>query len=124
MSDQLLNLTLHVWRQKGADDAGHFETYQAQDITTHMSFLEMLDVVNEGLIEKGERDKKNGVPEECIVKFTPQMKDNPALQWQDFPQGAFCPEKLNSLIAPSREMYRRARVDRCQAQQPYIPGRS
>lgn len=54
MSDRLINLTLHVWRQSGPDEPGRFETYQAEDITTHMSFLEMLDVVNEGLIEKGE----------------------------------------------------------------------
>jgi succinate dehydrogenase / fumarate reductase iron-sulfur subunit len=54
MSDDLINLTLHVWRQNGPNDAGRFETYQARDITTHMSFLEMLDVVNEELIEKGE----------------------------------------------------------------------
>ncbi|MCA9529736.1 MAG: succinate dehydrogenase/fumarate reductase iron-sulfur subunit [Myxococcales bacterium] len=53
MSDQLLNLTLHVWRQDGPTDNGHFETYQAKDITTHMSFLEMLDVINEDLIEDG-----------------------------------------------------------------------
>ena len=54
MSDELLNLTLHVWRQNGPNDAGRFETHRAKDITTHMSFLEMLDVVNEELIEKGE----------------------------------------------------------------------
>ncbi len=54
MSDRLINLTLHVWRQTGPDEPGRFETYQAKDITTHMSFLEMLDVVNEGLIERGE----------------------------------------------------------------------
>lgn len=54
MSDRLINLTLHVWRQRGPDEPGRFETYQAKDITTHMSFLEMLDVVNEALIEKGE----------------------------------------------------------------------
>ena len=53
MSDHLLNLTLHVWRQDGPTQGGRFETYQAKDITTHMSFLEMLDVVNEELIEKG-----------------------------------------------------------------------
>ncbi|MGB5697130.1 MAG: succinate dehydrogenase/fumarate reductase iron-sulfur subunit [Polyangiales bacterium] len=53
MSEQYLNLTLHVWRQDGPDDSGHFETHEARDINTHMSFLEMLDVVNEGLIEKG-----------------------------------------------------------------------
>jgi len=54
MSEELLNLTLHVWRQNGPSDAGRFETYQAKDISTHMSFLEMLDVVNERLIEEGE----------------------------------------------------------------------
>jgi succinate dehydrogenase / fumarate reductase iron-sulfur subunit len=48
-----MNLTLHVWRQKNAQDKGRLETYQAQDISTHMSFLEMLDVVNEDLILKG-----------------------------------------------------------------------
>ena len=54
MSHDLINLTLHVWRQNGPDDKGRFETYQAKDITVHMSFLEMLDVVNEELIAKGE----------------------------------------------------------------------
>ena len=54
MSDELLNLTLHVWRQTGANQPGGFKTYQANDITPHMSFLEMLDVVNEDLIERGE----------------------------------------------------------------------
>ncbi len=49
-----MNLTLNVWRQKNASDPGRFVTYQAKDINTHMSFLEMLDVVNEGLIMKGE----------------------------------------------------------------------
>jgi len=48
-----MNLTLHVWRQKNAVEKGRMETYQAQNISTHMSFLEMLDVVNEDLIEKG-----------------------------------------------------------------------
>jgi len=49
-----MNLTLHVWRQKRADDPGRFVTYPAADISPDMSFLEMLDVVNEGLIAKGE----------------------------------------------------------------------
>ena len=53
MSEELLNLTLHVWRQDGPSDPGRFETHQANGISTHMSFLEMLDVVNEDLIEKG-----------------------------------------------------------------------
>ncbi len=49
-----MNLTLHVWRQENAEAKGGFVTYEARDISTHASFLEMLDVVNEGLIEKGE----------------------------------------------------------------------
>ncbi len=49
-----MNLTLKVWRQKNAADAGHFETYQAPNVSEDMSFLEMLDVVNEGLIAKGQ----------------------------------------------------------------------
>jgi succinate dehydrogenase / fumarate reductase iron-sulfur subunit len=49
-----LNLTLHVWRQKDAKSEGRFVTYPAPGISTDMSFLEMLDVVNEGLIAKGE----------------------------------------------------------------------
>ncbi len=49
-----MNLTLHVWRQKTATDSGDFVTYLARDISPDMSFLEMLDVVNEDLLEKGE----------------------------------------------------------------------
>jgi succinate dehydrogenase / fumarate reductase, iron-sulfur subunit len=49
-----MNLTLHVWRQKNRDDGGRFVTYEARDISEHMSFLEMLDVVNEDLISRGE----------------------------------------------------------------------
>jgi succinate dehydrogenase / fumarate reductase iron-sulfur subunit len=49
-----MNLTLHVWRQPNADVAGRMMTYQANDISEDMSFLEMLDVVNEGLIKNGE----------------------------------------------------------------------
>jgi succinate dehydrogenase / fumarate reductase iron-sulfur subunit len=49
-----VNLTLHVWRQKNADSPGRMVKYEARDINPHMSFLEMLDVVNEDLIAKGE----------------------------------------------------------------------
>jgi succinate dehydrogenase / fumarate reductase iron-sulfur subunit len=48
-----MRLTLHVWRQKGPRDAGRFETYEARDVSPDMSFLEMLDVVNEDLVLKG-----------------------------------------------------------------------
>jgi succinate dehydrogenase / fumarate reductase iron-sulfur subunit len=49
-----MDLTLHVWRQENAAAEGKFVTYEARDISPDMSFLEMLDVVNEGLIERGE----------------------------------------------------------------------
>lgn len=49
-----MNLTLKVWRQKNADDPGGMIEYQATNVIPDMSFLEMLDVVNEGLIAKGE----------------------------------------------------------------------
>jgi succinate dehydrogenase / fumarate reductase, iron-sulfur subunit len=49
-----VNLTLKVWRQKSAQAAGEFVTYQAQNVIEDMSFLEMLDVVNEGLLEQGQ----------------------------------------------------------------------
>lgn len=48
-----LNLKLKVWRQDNADARGGFEEYEARGIDTDMSFLEMLDVVNERLIEEG-----------------------------------------------------------------------
>ncbi len=49
-----MNLTLRVWRQHGPNADGKMVTYDAPGISSDMSFLEMLDVVNEGLIEKGE----------------------------------------------------------------------
>src|SRR5215213_2317097 len=49
-----MDLTLHVWRQKSRNSDGGFVTYKAENISSDASFLEMLDVVNEGLIEKGE----------------------------------------------------------------------
>ena len=66
-----MNLTLHVWRQKGPDDKGHFETYAANDVLEDMSFLEMLDVVNEGLEAEGkepiafESDCREGICGSC-----------------------------------------------------------
>jgi len=49
-----VNLTLHVWRQPARGSEGKFVQYDARDISPDASFLEMLDVVNEGLIKKGE----------------------------------------------------------------------
>ncbi len=49
-----MNLTLKVWRQKSADSPGQFVAYPVRDIIPDMSFLEVLDVLNEELVEKGE----------------------------------------------------------------------
>ena len=49
-----MRIHLTVWRQSGPQDHGRFITYSANDVSPDMSFLEMLDVVNEDLITKGE----------------------------------------------------------------------
>ena len=49
-----MNLVLNVWRQKGANAPGQFVRYEAKNVSDHMSFLEMLDVVNEELLAKGD----------------------------------------------------------------------
>ena len=45
-----LKLTLNIWRQKSSDLSGKFESYEVDNLNTHMSFLEMLDVLNEKLV--------------------------------------------------------------------------
>jgi succinate dehydrogenase / fumarate reductase iron-sulfur subunit len=66
-----VNLTLRVWRQAGPQTEGRFETYQARDISPNASFLEMLDVVNEELIENGrspiafDHDCREGICGSC-----------------------------------------------------------
>ena len=66
-----MNLTLHVWRQAGPDQAGAFETHQASDVSPDMSFLEMLDEVNEALTKAGaepiafEHDCREGICGAC-----------------------------------------------------------
>lgn len=49
-----MDFTLHIWRQKSPQDEGHFETHRAKNISSNMSFIEMLNVVNDELIAKGE----------------------------------------------------------------------
>lgn len=49
-----MNLTLKIWRQKNAQDKGKLVDYKISDIEGHMSFLEMMDILNESLVAKGE----------------------------------------------------------------------
>jgi succinate dehydrogenase / fumarate reductase iron-sulfur subunit len=66
-----MDLTLTVWRQRNRDDAGGFVTYEAREISPDMSFLEMLDKVNEDLIGRGEEpiafdyDCREGICGQC-----------------------------------------------------------
>lgn len=74
-----MNLTLRVWRQKNSNTSGQFVTYSATDVSPDMSFLEMLDVVNEGLILRGEEqiafdhDCREGICGTCslVINGTP-----------------------------------------------------
>jgi succinate dehydrogenase / fumarate reductase iron-sulfur subunit len=50
-----MNLTLKIWRQKDANDKGKMVDYKVTEISEHMSFLEMMDVLNEQLVNAGEQ---------------------------------------------------------------------
>lgn len=75
---ETLDLTLKVWRQAGANAPGRYVEYQLKEISTHMSFLEMLDVLNEQLNEKGEEmiafdhDCREGICGMCSLMINGQ----------------------------------------------------
>jgi succinate dehydrogenase / fumarate reductase iron-sulfur subunit len=68
-----INLTINVWRQASFERVGKFKTYAVSDINPHMSFLEMLDVLNEALIEGGQspvafdHDCREGICGSCSL---------------------------------------------------------
>ena len=74
-----MRLTLEIWRQKDASDPGRFVRYDLPDVNHHMSFLEMLDVLNQQLILKGEEpvafdsDCREGICGMCgfVIDGTP-----------------------------------------------------
>jgi succinate dehydrogenase / fumarate reductase, iron-sulfur subunit len=73
MQHSHINLSLKIWRQQNAKSAGAFETYQVKGISTEMSFLEMIDVLNEQLIENGkdpvafDHDCREGICGACSM---------------------------------------------------------
>src|SRR5215831_20224864 len=95
-----MNLTLNIWRQKNAADAGTMVTYQATNIHPDMSFLEMLDVVNAELVEKGEEpiafdhDCREGICGSCSLMINgrahgPETRTATCqLHMRKFPDGA------------------------------------
>ena len=62
MSEKL-NLILKVWRQEDTNQSGNFVTYPVADVNPHMSFLELLDVINEQLNKEG--DDHNAFEHDC-----------------------------------------------------------
>lgn len=68
-----MNVTLKIWRQRNANDKGRFETYEMKDINTHMSFLELIDVLNEKLEQEGkepvhfDHDCREGICGSCAM---------------------------------------------------------
>lgn len=78
MSNDTLNLTLRVWRQSDSNAPGEFRNYRLEGVSTHMSFLEMLDVLNEQLIEQGEEpvafdhDCREGICGMCSMMINGQ----------------------------------------------------
>ncbi|TDL99336.1 MAG: succinate dehydrogenase/fumarate reductase iron-sulfur subunit [Flavobacteriaceae bacterium] len=68
-----MNLTLKIWRQKNSKDQGKIETYPIEGISTDSSFLEMLDVLNDSLVEKGDdpvafdHDCREGICGSCSL---------------------------------------------------------
>jgi succinate dehydrogenase / fumarate reductase, iron-sulfur subunit len=72
------NLTLKVWRQSGADDAGRFETHHIDEVSDEASFLELLDILNERLIDEGkeaiafDHDCREGICGTCSLMINGQ----------------------------------------------------
>ncbi len=78
MQHYSMNLKLKVWRQKNSHDQGHFENYDVKDISSEMSFLEMIDVLNERLIKEGhdsiafDHDCREGICGMCSMVINGQ----------------------------------------------------
>jgi succinate dehydrogenase / fumarate reductase iron-sulfur subunit len=72
-TEKHINLKLKVWRQKNQNDLGHFENYDANNISTDMSFLEMIDTVNQKLIKDNkdpiafDHDCREGICGSCAM---------------------------------------------------------
>src|SRR5688500_2087553 len=73
MADHAMTLKLKVWRQEGPNVAGKLVPYTLEGVNPHMSFLEMIDLLNEGLIANGElpvefdNDCREGICGSCSM---------------------------------------------------------
>jgi succinate dehydrogenase / fumarate reductase iron-sulfur subunit len=93
-----MNLTLKIWRQKDRNDKGGFKEYKVTDISEDMSFLEMIDVLNEDLSVKGEdpvhvdHDCREGICGTCSLHINgkphgPQQTTTCQLHMRSFKNG-------------------------------------
>jgi succinate dehydrogenase / fumarate reductase iron-sulfur subunit len=88
----MMSLTLHVWRQDGANGKGRFATYPAKNLTPDMSVLEMLDQINDELVERGEspivfdHDCREGICGSCsmVINGTPHGPEKASTTCQTF----------------------------------------
>lgn len=79
-----MKVHLKIWRQKNQNDKGHFETYTVENVNEHMSFLELLDVLNEKLIKEGKdpvafsHDCREGICGSCgmVINGRPHGPDS------------------------------------------------
>src|SRR5438477_10830353 len=75
-----MNFTLKIWRQENAKSKGKFATYEARNIAPNTSFLEMLDIVNDELTERGEApiacdsDCREGICGTCALTINGQAR--------------------------------------------------
>lgn len=95
-----MKVTLHIWRQKSPADRGQFVTYPLDHLSPDMSFLEMLDVLNEQLIQRGEEpvafehDCREGICGSCAMMINGQAHGPERgtttcqLHLRSFPDGA------------------------------------
>ena len=95
-----MTFTLNIWRQKGPEEQGRFVVYEAREVSPGMSFLEMLDGVNQGLIAAGEepvafeQDCREGICGSCslVIDGIPHGPDHGIttcqLYMRRFPDGA------------------------------------
>ena len=78
MTHTIKNLTLKVWRQSGPDDAGRFESHHIDEVSDEASFLELLDILNERLIDEGkeviafDHDCREGICGTCSLMINGQ----------------------------------------------------
>lgn len=78
MTATVKDLTIRIWRQAGPDDVGRFETHRIEEISEEASFLELLDILNEQLIEQGreaitfDHDCREGICGTCSLMINGQ----------------------------------------------------